>query len=186
MNKVIGIGLPKTGTSSLNKILNNNGIKSIHFGSPACNEVRSKMLDGIYTFDVLNRNRGITNAFEMVYPQVDKNYPNSKFIHTVREKNSWLVSIKEHLERSISKGVDQRIMKHHLLTFGCYFYNEDRFSYVYDTHQQMVKEYFKDRPNDVLTVNIIEEHDCVKKICNFLEIPIKNASRVHINKKTMR
>lgn len=47
-NKVIGIGLPKTGTVSLTMVLSGNGISTIHFGSTDCEEIRQKMYDGIY------------------------------------------------------------------------------------------------------------------------------------------
>ena len=53
-NKVIGIGLPKTATSSLAVALTNNNIPTIHFGPPECEEIRQKMYKGIYKFDTLN------------------------------------------------------------------------------------------------------------------------------------
>jgi len=183
MNKVIGIGLPKTATSSLTGILNNNNIKTIHFGSPVCEEIRNKMYKGIYTFDTLNRYHGITNAFEMIFPQVDKTYPNSKFIYTIRKKSSWLVSIKKHWDRMINNpNSKQETIHHHLITFGTYYFNKDRFSFVYDSHKLMVENYFKDRLHDLLTIDITQDDDSVIKICDFLEIPVINKMKLHRNK----
>jgi hypothetical protein len=176
LNKVIGIGLPKTATSSLAGALNNNGIKTIHFGDGGCEEIRQKMYNGIYKFDVLNNFQGVTNAFEMVFPQVDKIYPGSKFIHTVRDKDAWLNSAEKHFVKYSSRP------EHHLITYGSYKFNKDRFSFVYDSHLLMVKNYFNDRKNDVLTLDITKNNNYVYEVCSFLGISVKNAKPLHLNK----
>lgn len=183
VNKVIGIGLPKTGTSSLAVSLSNNNIPTIHFGSPECEEVVQKMYRGIYKFDIFKKYKGITNAFEMVFPQVDKEYPNSKFIYTVRDKDSWIVSIENHWKKMVA---NQRVLPmsihHHLITFGTYMFNKDRFSFVYDTHYNMVKDYFKGRENDVLIIDITKDNKYVYKVCDFLNILIVDSTPAHYNK----
>lgn len=183
MNKVIGVGLPKTGTSSLSIVLNNNDISTIHFGSPECDEIRQKIYKGIYTFDTLNKYVGITNAFEMLFPQVDKTYPNSKFIHTVRDKDLWLVSIEQHWKRMLANAeANPMLIHHHLITFGTYLFNKDRFSYIYDMHNDMVKKYFTSRPEDILTIDITSDRAYVYKICEFLNIPVIKDTYIHANR----
>lgn len=176
INKVIGIGLPKTATSSLAGALNNNGVSTIHFGDGECEEVRQKMYNGIYEFEVLNRYKGVTNAFEMVFPQIDKVYPGSKFIYTIRDKEAWLDSAERHFVKYSSRP------EHHLITYGTYKFNKDRFSFVYDSHSLMVKNYFNNRKNDILTIDITKNNDYVYRVCNFLGISVINAEPLHLNK----
>ena len=183
INKIIGIGLPKTGTSSLAVSLSNNNVPTIHFGSPECEEVAQKMYRGIYKFDIFKKYKGITNAFEVVFPQVDKEYPNSKFIYTVRDKDIWLTSIENHWIKALNdKKVDLMVMHHHLMTFGTYLFNRDRFSFVYDMHCDMVKNYFKDRKSDILTIDITNDVKYVYKICDFLNIEVVDGTAFHLNK----
>ena len=183
INKVIGIGLPKTATSSLTQVLNNNGVNTIHFGSSECDEVRQKMYKGIYKFDVLDKYTGITNAFEMVFPQLDLTYPGSKFIYTYRDKDAWLDSAKKHWERMLENPLAKPTeIHHHLITFGTYLFNEDRFSWVYDYHTRIVVDYFNSRPDTVLSIDITKEADYVQQVCEFLNILVIDDTPIHVNK----
>jgi len=182
-NKVIGIGLPKTATSSLAIVLTNNDVLTIHFGSSECDEIREKMYKGIYKFDTLDNYIGITNAFEMIFPQVDKEYPNSKFIYTIREKEAWLNSIELHWKRVLENSLIRPMeIHHHLITFGTYLFNKDRFSYVYDMHSNIIQNYFRDRQQDLLIIDITTDEDYVDKICSFLNITVVNSELIHVNK----
>ena len=70
---------------------------------------------------------GITNALEMIFPQVDKEYPDSKFIHIVRDKDIWLDSAEKHWDRTLERIGEERAMTihHHLITVGTYLFNKD-------------------------------------------------------------
>ncbi|MGB1249592.1 MAG: sulfotransferase, partial [Candidatus Promineifilaceae bacterium] len=95
--KVFGIGLNKTGTTTLGQCAEILGYR--HMG---CD--RSLLAD-----IVLNQNldRAFTiieqfNFFEdwpwpLIYREIDKQFPNSKFILTVRDnEQAWLASLKRH------------------------------------------------------------------------------------------
>lgn len=185
LNKIIGIGLPKTGTSSLNVALNNNGVPSIHFGDPECDEVREKIYQGVYKFDLFEKYRCITNAFEMLFPQLDTEYPGSKFIYTIFDKLIWMKSVREHWEGMLSNKVSKPMqVHHHLITFGTYLFSEDRFSFVYDMHAQMVSNYFKERPADLLVLDLSKNNNWVAETCSFLDTPMIDPTLVHTNKKS--
>ncbi len=182
-NKIIGIGLPKTGTSSLAVTLNNNNISTLHFGSPESEEIKSKMYKGIYRFDLFEKYTGITNAFEMIFPQLDITYPGSKFIYTYRNKDEWMDSAKRHWEKMLANPLSKPMeIHHHLITFGTYLFNEDRFSWVYNYHLNMVADYFKTKPGTVLSIDITKESHYVEQVCKFLDIPVINNKPVHVNK----
>jgi hypothetical protein len=183
MTKVIGIGLPKTATSSLAGALNLNNVPTIHFGSPECEEITQKMYRGVYKFGILDRYTGVTNAFEMLFPQIDKAYPGSKFIYTIRDKDSWLVTAEKHWGRALANPkINLMLIHHHLITFGTYLFNKDRFSFVYDMHSDMVKNYFINRSKDLLVLDITKETDYVYKVCDFLGVSVIDGTPVHFNK----
>jgi hypothetical protein len=179
-NKVFGIGLPKTGTSSLHAFLNANGIASLHFGSSGADEIRDKLYRGIYRFDALEKYDALTNCAENYFAQLDKEYPNSRFILTTRDKDSWLVSIEKHWAKMIRNIGEARAMRidNHLITFGCYLFNKDRFAYVYDTTHAMVRDYFKDR-DDCFTLSL--ENKDVAGLRDFLGLS-GNITFPHTNK----
>jgi len=174
MNKVFGIGLPKTGTSSLATYLTSRGINTLHFGSNDANEIREKIYRGIYKFDIMEKYDGLVNTGENYFEQLDKEYPGSKFILTTRSnKDRWLDSIEAHWDRMIKAvGVAKAMqVHHHLITFGCYLFNRDRFSYVYEYTHAMVHDYFRSR-NDLLVLDIDNiTDDDIDSLCEFVGIP---------------
>ena len=158
INKIIGIGLPKTGTSTLSRCLTAMNIPTLHFGSNKCDGIRHNMYRGIYKYNIMNKYKGITNAFDTIYPQIDKTYPNSVFILTIRNKDDWLKSCEKHFNKALLNVGEEAMtfMRHNIITFGTCLYNEDRFSYVYDTHLENAQRYFQDRKDSLLTINICE------------------------------
>jgi len=91
--RVFGIGLQKTGTSSLHEAFKILGYDSFHWGegeSPviwhemqtAC---RSKMLERWYAACDL--------PIPLLYKRLDRAYPGSKFILTIRDEGDWLKSV---------------------------------------------------------------------------------------------
>ena len=54
--------------------------------------------------------------------------------------------------------------------YGCYEFSCHRLSYVYDQHYQSVIHYFKDRPNDLLVLDICNG-DGWEKLCPFVNKP---------------
>jgi hypothetical protein len=191
-NRVFNIGLPKTATHSLHSALEILGLRSLH--NPQ--DLRSQTLAGCYRFD-RDDWRALTNFCEHCYPQLDKEYPRSKFILTIRDKESWLDS----WERQVNKGEElarkslvsrlvsgnpialaravRRRLSSDLVTtprvvrvqiFGCYSFNRDRASYVYDLHYKNALEYFARRPRDLLVMDI-PGGDGWGKLCDFLSLP---------------
>jgi len=93
MNKIFGIGLGHTGTTSLNSALNILGIKSYH--CPLDMTTYKEISGGKYELTVLKHYQAITDVTTVpIYPQLDTVYPGSKFILTIREKQAWLKSMK--------------------------------------------------------------------------------------------
>lgn len=188
-NKIFNIGFPKTGTTSLNSALSALGFRSIHNPKP----FRRLTMQGIYHFDDDDW-QALTNFGEHCYPQLDQAYPHSKFILTVRDEQAWLKSWQKQIGDSTGDEVGARwgwsrklrAMQHefrrimrgevrisHLHSrieiFGTYRFHAERCVYVYRLHQTNARDYFQQRPDDFLIMNITAG-DGWEKLCPFLEI----------------
>jgi hypothetical protein len=191
-NKVFNIGLPKTGTASLYEALNILGLKTLH--NPR--EFREKSLRGEYQYDDPDW-QAVCNLSEHYYPQLDKAYAGSKFILTIRDVNSWLKSLEKQygdsegdealpllrgrvawysstamkrlLLRILGKEQKNINMLGRVQVFGTYKFSRERCAFVYQLHYKNALEYFKDRPNDLLIMDITAG-DGWEKLCPFLGI----------------
>ena len=185
INKVFGVGLSRTGTTSLNAALELLGIKSIHF--PEDKRTCDQLLAGDYNLDILNNYQAITDiVVAPFYPQFDVTFPGSKFILTVRDRDDWIRSA-----RYLFDGWRRAIESHEVVradgvvgnrltislsnyidfcTYGLANFNEHRFLYVYDQHIRNVKEYFAGR-DDLLVLDICSGQGW-ESLCPFLGLPI--------------
>ncbi|MGK7903709.1 MAG: sulfotransferase [Hormoscilla sp.] len=175
--KVFGIGLSRTGTKSLTVALNMLGINVVHY--PNDETTMQELISGNYEFSLLNSWDGITDiTVAPYYAQLDKIYPDSKFILTVREKESWLKSMEAHWSKKPifddapeekSKMQLRRLLRS--AVYGTYQFNADRLSYVYDLHYKNVLEYFRDRPDSLLVINICQGEGW-EKLFPFFDFPV--------------
>lgn len=175
--KVFGVGLSKTGTSTLTEALNILGIRSIHF--PNDDQTFSELKRGEYRLSVLRDYDSATDTpIAPYYAQLDRAWPGSKFILTVREKASWLRSAEAHWR--VLK-VDGRMAKNERFqgfvdfisatVYGCIDFNAERFSHAYDMHVRNVSQYFAGRANDLLVLDICRGAEW-EELCAFLEVPV--------------
>ncbi len=174
--KVFGLGLSRTGTRSLTLALQTLGFDLSHYPTDA--QTYYELACGKYDFAVLDECDGITDiTVASYYAQLDKLYPGSKFILTVREKQSWLRSCRNHWWNSAAfaraETPEQEIYfkTRRLLraaVFGCYEFDVERFSWVYDLHLRNVKQYFTGRPESLLVLDVCGgEH--WQPLCRFLD-----------------
>lgn len=166
---IFGIGLSKTGTTSLFAAFDRLGYRAGTY-----RHLRALRLDdwfsGSFASEYLSEYDAVTDLpLAVYYPQLDKRYPGSKFILTVRDSESWLESARQHFTRPPGSvfGRDVR-----LATYGIIGFDRDRFRYVYETHLRNVSWYFRERPESLLTLDIIGGEGW-EKLCAFLdrEIP---------------
>jgi hypothetical protein len=181
--KVFGIGLSRTGTKSLTSALFALGVNVVHY--PDDETTLRELVEGNYNFSLLQKYDGITDiTVSAFYPQLDKLFPGSKFILTVREKDTWLESMEKHWsgrpafadadENAFGKETHMKIRR--LLraaVYGCYEFSADRLSYVYDLHYQTVLFYFRNRPEDLLVLDICGGQGW-DELCAFLGAPALN------------
>jgi hypothetical protein len=155
--KVFGIGLGKTGTSSLAAAMSKLGFRVKH--SP-------RSVDELKDFDFAN---DIAVAWRFRF--LDYVYPDAKFILTVRDIHSWLNSCAEKAERHKAKGPLRR-KENRFMCFGRIDFDEDDFRLAYQRHLDDVTSHFLNRPNKLLVMNICGG-DGWEKLCPFLGLPVK-------------
>lgn len=187
--KVFGLGLSKTGTSTLTEALNILGIRSIHF--PNDDQTFAELKRGEYRLSILQEYDGATDTpIAPYYAQLDRAWPGSKFILTVRDKASWLRSAEAHWR--VLK-VDGRMAQNERFqgfvdfisacVYGCIYFNAERFSHAYDTHVRNVTEYFAARPEDFLILDICSGAEW-NELCGFLGLPVpEGVPFPHTNRK---
>ena len=187
--KIFGIGLSRTGTKSLSSALMTLGVRVVHY--PDDIDTLNDLYRGNFDFTILKSCDGMTDITTVpYYPQLDRLFPGSKFILTLRDKDEWLASMETHLNNGkvlTEAPFRNREEEVHIRTsrfikaavYGCYSFNRDRLSYVYDMHHQQVRSYFRDRPNDLLELNICAGEGW-EKLCTFLRKPIEAIPFPHI------
>lgn len=173
--KVFCIGLSRTCTKSLTLALDILGFNVIHYPDDII--TFKELSNGNYDLTLLKNYDGISDiTVSPYYAQLDKIYPNSKFILTVRDKESWLKSLEKHWDGRPPFDDEKETPLHMKVrrflrasVYGTYKFNKERMSYVYDLHKKTVMEYFKDKPNSLLILDIYGGEGW-KKLCKFLNV----------------
>jgi hypothetical protein len=182
MNKIFQIGFNKCGTTSFYFLFKTIRpiIKSIHwdFGRLAHtihkNYIKEKpLLSGYEDYDFYSDMEGTIDedinspmiyAHKEYYKDLDKQYPDSKFILNTRDVYDWLESRKSHINRknySIPSYFERckfhyKLNDHQLI---------EKWLLEWEDHHNDVLNYFKDRPDDLLIYNV--DHDDLDKIKKF-------------------
>lgn len=173
--KIFGIGLQKTGTSSLGRALEILGYKINH----AYNENLVKHLikeDINVLFDEAKKWDAFEdNPWPMIYKELDLEFPGSKFILTLRDENSWIKSLVKHY------GTRSNDFQYWYYKAPCPEGHESEYIKRYRMHNEEVTRYFKDRPEDFLVVDW-EKGDGWEKLCEFLGKELPDTAFPHWNK----
>jgi hypothetical protein len=169
-NKIFGIGLSRTGTTSLTEYLNRRGIRCIHY--PNTSELTNLKYDAACDITVAEQ-----------YKNLDKKYPNSKFILTIRDRQEWIESLSVYMDRPHKKNMNDWSMHVRAKVLGSAKFDWDKYLRAYDKHHADVRKYFKNR-DDMIEINIVGG-ESPERLCNFLgikyygeEFAMKNKLRI--------
>jgi hypothetical protein len=169
-SKIFGIGLSKTGTTSLCEALRMLGYTAIDFPLD---------LRGVEEHDAAT-DTPIADSFELL----DRRYPGSKFIYTVRQRDEWVRSCKTHWARFIDCGCETRPEAVELFKrlYGTIDFDANLFVEVYDRHEMRVLSYFSRRPDDLLVIDICSGESGWESLCAFLGKEVPHSPFPHMNK----
>lgn len=173
--KVMVIGLSKTGTSSLNRMLTALGYRVCGPRKDVLARVRNGEMSAV---DELLESY---DAFEdwpwpLTYRYVLERYGKRvKFILSLRSTtDKWLASITAH-------GFRTSVRKSMKLSYGHYrpFGREEEFRAIYECHNEEVRRFFAQHPGQLIEV-CLENGDGWEKLCGFLEDPVPSLPVPHV------
>lgn len=171
--KIFGIGLSRTGTTSLNAALGQLGYHSIHWANPMTMDLIGQ--EDFVLYDAFT-DIPVCNQFEALYHA----FPNSKFILTTRDPESWERSVTRHYFNtvghdtiaSVSRSPSNRKFRDkaafvHQGVYGAF----DNWLDAQEAYHRRVRAFFSDKPKDrFLEMNIVGG-DGFEKLCAFLGVP---------------
>jgi hypothetical protein len=174
--KIIGTGFQKTGTSTLREALRILGytVKDTTPRAlvPILRGNYGKVLRIIRNYDALE-----DTPWFIIYRELDRLIPGSKFILTVRDEASWYTSVSKHIG-------DLRAAHHEWIYGRGKGLPKDDREYtirVYNQHNAGVIEYFRERPDDLLVLDFTKG-DQWEPLCSFLGKPVPDLPFPHYNK----
>jgi hypothetical protein len=176
--KVFCIGLSKTGTRSLHDALGILGLRSVHWGGPDLAsavqrgpEIRAAveralaegrpLLDDLEEADAYSDIEALSHSFDVL----DRQYPGSRFILTVRPLDEWLRSRRQHVEANQA----MRARGEYDGTFLEVDLEGWRAEAI--AHEARVRAHFAARPDDLLVMDI-SAGDGWELLCPFLGVPV--------------
>jgi hypothetical protein len=170
--KIFGIGLSRTGTTSLHRALTLLGYRSIH--CPRLDQVEQLIQE---------HDAAVDTPIACQFRELDARYPGSLFILTIRDYRQWLEST-----RWLFSGpppVTKWKQELRLKTYGVLTWDRRTFLASYHRHLDSVLEYFEDRPEALLTLDITAGENW-EKLCSFLGVPVPDVEFPFENARYIR
>ena len=169
---MFGIGLNKTGTTSLHNALTMLGYESLHWGGPPLRKlVEASIASGDpllsrldARFDAFSDIQALSVNFELL----DRQYPGSRFVLTVRPIEEWLDSRRRHVEQNVKRTVMGEYEGNFVVA------DETIWREEWATHLARVRDYFSGRDN-FLEIDITSNASW-RPFCEVLGVPEPNAA----------
>lgn len=162
-----GIGLGRTGTNSLCQALRLLGYDHVAH-NPTFDELRQ--LDG-----------GADNGVLLFYKYLDYKFPGSKFVLMLRPLEDWLQSMEFAAARFPIKSADDDIaIMRRMQLYESVTFDRQKFERAYHAHHTDVRRYFRDRPSDLLEMQLVAGEGW-EVLCPFLGLPIPETSFPHLH-----
>ncbi len=176
--RVFGIGMHKTATCSLHAAFKLLGYDSAHWTGPRwARDIWTEMIvQG--SSPTLERHYALCDLpISILYRELDRAYPGSKFILSVRNESDWLASVRRHWQPEANQfraSWEQDCFSHrmHEIVYGRRDFDADTMLARYRRHNAEVKAYFAGR-KDLLAVDFTKDAGW-HELCGFLREPLPN------------
>lgn len=181
MTKVFCIGFHKTGTTSMAKALSALGYKVTGPNGTRDPDIARNVYE--MAAALLKKNDAFQdNPWPIIYKWCHEQYPDAKFILTLRDPERWYESQRKHFAASTTP------MREWIYGpgFGAPLNHKSRYQERFNAHNAEVIEYFKDKDN--LLVVDITDGDGWNKLCPFLgkaipkDLPFPHANPARANR----
>jgi len=167
MDKVFGVGLPKTGTKTLKYALMELG-----YDKPKkCKQKYTQLYDeGKFgkLHSIANKANNVSDSpWWLMYKKLHHWFPDSHFILTVRKTpDAWYKSVIKHIT---TRGMSALNFKN-VFDMDINNIDEKKLKAIYNNHNTEVREYFKGNRNFIEVC--WEQDDGWYELCPFLDAPV--------------
>ena len=191
--QVLGVGLSRTGTSSLAKALEILGYKTIHFDDECLNDIIFNYTDNFdfRCYDHVDAVLDIPSAY--FYDEILTAYPDCKAILTVRDPESWFKAYVAHEARTQDRWNIAKMRKEHSdpgpiqwfpiahrrIVYGSHSVRPYIYKKKYRDHNRHVQQ---DIDKDRLLVMDIFNGAGWPELCGFLDRPIPDIAFPCVNR----
>lgn len=165
--KIFCIGFHKTGTTSMGKLFRKLGYREQGPYKTRDREFVAKLARGDLgeLFAVAEGAEAFRdNPWPLFYRELDARFPGSRFILTLRDPDSWIQSAVNHFG---SQPDPSSPMRELIYGAASPVGNERTYAERFVRHNREVREYFADREQDLLAIDL-NEGDALRPICRFL------------------
>lgn len=178
--KVVGIGLGKTGTTTLGAALQVLGYDHVQRGEQR--HLLEAYSRGNYEAlaEVLDRRDSVDDfPWPLVYQWVARRHPDAKFVLTLRkDAETWYQSLCSHVASGEGSDADRRIALGKARPES----DPNHFLQLYKRHEEDVRAFFANEPDRLLVV-CWENGDGWGKLCAFLDHTEPKRAFPHSNRK---
>lgn len=165
---IFGIGLGRTGTTSLTEAIGILGYKTRKY-------LPLRLLGNIKKYDFVG-----DMPIQILYRYLDRTFPKSKFILTIRDITSWLESIENFWRKNPSAaGYPENIDLYRNMLYRTTVYDKELLKKSFYRHHKNVFRHFY-RNKNFLMMDIISG-DAWEILCPFLNKSIPDEPFPHLN-----
>jgi hypothetical protein len=181
--RVFGIGLSRTGTTSLHRAFELLNLRSVHFPTLTAGTLVA----------VLEPYQAATDlSVARYFREIDRTFAGAKFVLTVRDLDGWLRSVEQHFERNplASYPLEGRRPREYIrelrrALYGAETFDASRFAEAWRRHGDEVRAHFRQRPGQLLILDICGGAGW-EPLCRFLELPVPRLPFPHQNRRARR
>lgn len=181
--RIFGLGLSRTGTTSLHAAAVILGYSSVHYPS----HLAPQWMAANFSPASINPFEFYTDLPVPVYfRDFDRAWPNARFILTYRDPEIWIESAERWFASeppSSPKTIQRDVIR--LISYGVHNFHRQHFLDVYRRHVDQVREYFRNRPGDFLFLDIANEPAPWGLLCGFLDRPVPGQKFPHLKKPSL-
>ena len=179
-NKIFGIGLSRTATTSLTDALRILGFRAIHYP-----DLRDHITGGDFSLSEFEPFDAMTDTpVALIYGHLLDTFPNSRFVLTTRDRKSWLESCERFFSSKDLGKSPERLEKDHFFrkrVYGFVKFRRESWAKVWDRHHFEVARLVP--PNRLLVVDFIQNPSW-SPLCDFLEVRQPKVPFPHLHRMT--
>jgi len=179
--KLFGLGLSRTGTTSLHAAAVLMGMSAVHY--PLCYRgLALHWLDGDFSPTRTAPFRCYTDLpTPCFFRELDRSHPGSKFVLTVRDEADWVDSVQRLYARP--QRPSARASLRHRIRAACYGsveFDRARYLDVYRRHEDSVRMYFTGRPDALLILDVTSDSNAWDLVAGFLGADVATRPFPHL------